>query len=442
MNTPRFGSAWARRHTLPEMVWIQGQLYSGRLPELGAYFTVAHGAADDALFERSFSPSTQRHETPPQIMPISTDSISAKVIEVLKTVAETDEVERNLDLPLYDSQVLDSMKTVELIVAIAQEFGVDISPAEFEREKWATPRLIIADIENRIASVRPWNCPHFFQRPAVRQTLLVLYYLGIIAGADLSLRPRRFLDAALRLPGFLSHGLARTNRSLGAKSHRSGRRTSAKDRTLTYGELRAQSDALAAHLDAAARRQSRARRRHRPQGTGDARRISRRGEKRASLRADRSLHPAPARRADRAKCRRGAHAHPGAGARGSGRAATRPPDRGGSAGEDPYYIIFTSGSTGEPKGVVITLNCLDDIRGLDDRRAEVSRISTETFLNQAPFSFDLSVMDLYLSLATRRHAFQHHQGGHRQSQGLYQAFPRLRHHHLGFDAVFRADVPR
>jgi D-alanine--poly(phosphoribitol) ligase subunit 2 len=83
---------------------------------------------------------------------MSTATISSRLLEVLKTVAETDEVERNLDLPLYDSQVLDSMKTVDLIVAISAEFGIDISPAEFEREKWATPRLIIVDLEGRIAS--------------------------------------------------------------------------------------------------------------------------------------------------------------------------------------------------------------------------------------------------------------------------------------------------
>lgn len=77
---------------------------------------------------------------------------STRLIEVLKNVAETDEVERNLDLPLYDSQVLDSMKTVDLMVAISEEFGIEISPAEFEREKWATPRLIIADVEQRLAS--------------------------------------------------------------------------------------------------------------------------------------------------------------------------------------------------------------------------------------------------------------------------------------------------
>jgi D-alanine--poly(phosphoribitol) ligase subunit 2 len=77
---------------------------------------------------------------------------SDKVIEVLKSVSETDEVQKNLDLPLYGLQILDSMKTVQLIAAFSQEFGIDISPAEFERERWATPRKIIADIENRIGA--------------------------------------------------------------------------------------------------------------------------------------------------------------------------------------------------------------------------------------------------------------------------------------------------
>lgn len=67
--------------------------------------------------------------------------------------------------------------------------------------------------------------------------------------------------------------------------------------------------------------------------------------------------------------------------------------------DDPYYIIFTSGSTGEPKGVVITLGCLTSFcRWMLDEQLLVE--GGEVFLNQAPFSFDLSVMDLYLSLAT------------------------------------------
>lgn len=67
--------------------------------------------------------------------------------------------------------------------------------------------------------------------------------------------------------------------------------------------------------------------------------------------------------------------------------------------DDPWYIIFTSGSTGEPKGVIITHGCLESFVNwiLPEQGFAIGK---ETFLNQANFSFDLSVMDLYSSLTT------------------------------------------
>jgi len=95
--------------------------------------------------------------------------------------------------------------------------------------------------------------------------------------------------------------------------------------------------------------------------------------------------------------------------------------------DDPYYVIYTSGSTGHPKGVQITAAALDhfvdwalslsEIRVSDAERAAAApdgpplssarpkpgseeADTPEVWLNQAPFSFDLSVMDLYGALAS------------------------------------------
>jgi D-alanine--poly(phosphoribitol) ligase subunit 1 len=64
--------------------------------------------------------------------------------------------------------------------------------------------------------------------------------------------------------------------------------------------------------------------------------------------------------------------------------------------DEVFYIIYTSGSTGNPKGVQITAANLQSFT--DWMTGDFPLGEGKVFLNQAPFSFDLSVMDFYPAL--------------------------------------------
>src|SRR5699024_6108876 len=65
---------------------------------------------------------------------------------------------------------------------------------------------------------------------------------------------------------------------------------------------------------------------------------------------------------------------------------------------DIAYTIFTSGSTGEPKGVQINYESLNEFTQWIIHLNKLGR--QQQWLNQAPFSFDLSVMAIYPCLTT------------------------------------------
>jgi D-alanine--poly(phosphoribitol) ligase subunit 2 len=79
-------------------------------------------------------------------------STEHRVLTILAGIADTDEVLRNPDLPVYDLGLIDSLGTVELIAALGAEFGLDLSPAEVDRDLWRTPGRIVAFVERRVAA--------------------------------------------------------------------------------------------------------------------------------------------------------------------------------------------------------------------------------------------------------------------------------------------------
>jgi len=69
--------------------------------------------------------------------------LSLAVLDVVAQVLGTREVIDDPDLPLYEHDLLDSLRTVELIVALSDTFHIQISPA-------ASVRMFVSPI--RLAS--------------------------------------------------------------------------------------------------------------------------------------------------------------------------------------------------------------------------------------------------------------------------------------------------
>lgn len=69
------------------------------------------------------------------------------VLEILEEITETDEVVQNTNIKLFDEGLLDSMATVQLLIEIEEKLDITVPVSEFYRDEWATPEMIITQLE-------------------------------------------------------------------------------------------------------------------------------------------------------------------------------------------------------------------------------------------------------------------------------------------------------
>lgn len=72
-----------------------------------------------------------------------------KVLDLLEEVCEDNAVRDDMELNLFEEDLLDSLAFTELLVAIEEQFGIVISPSEVERKDVETPAKIIELIRAR-----------------------------------------------------------------------------------------------------------------------------------------------------------------------------------------------------------------------------------------------------------------------------------------------------
>jgi len=76
--------------------------------------------------------------------------VAESVLKELEKYTGTDEVRKNLNVELFQEKLLDSLATVELLLALSQDLGIEVAPSEIDRELWATPSKIIQYFEERL----------------------------------------------------------------------------------------------------------------------------------------------------------------------------------------------------------------------------------------------------------------------------------------------------
>ncbi|GEL13296.1 hypothetical protein FC15_GL000448 [Lapidilactobacillus concavus DSM 17758] len=68
-----------------------------------------------------------------------------KIYSILNDLTGEDLTDKG-DTNLFDTGLLDSMATVQLLLEIETEIGVEVPVSEFERSEWETPNKIIAKV--------------------------------------------------------------------------------------------------------------------------------------------------------------------------------------------------------------------------------------------------------------------------------------------------------
>lgn len=74
-------------------------------------------------------------------------NIEETVLAILEEITGTDEVKENREVDLFEEGLMDSLATVQLLVEIEGQLGVQVPVSEFDRDQWNTPNKVIEQVK-------------------------------------------------------------------------------------------------------------------------------------------------------------------------------------------------------------------------------------------------------------------------------------------------------
>lgn len=77
-------------------------------------------------------------------------NLQEKVIEIFEEVLGTDEIAEDLDLDMFENELLDSLAIIEVLLGIEEKLGLSLQPTDLERKDMATVNNLVAFLEPRL----------------------------------------------------------------------------------------------------------------------------------------------------------------------------------------------------------------------------------------------------------------------------------------------------
>ncbi len=72
-----------------------------------------------------------------------------KVLEILIEVTGNDDIQEDLDLNLFEAELLDSLGIIEVLLQIEEKLKIKLQPTDLEREDMSTVNKLTAFLEKR-----------------------------------------------------------------------------------------------------------------------------------------------------------------------------------------------------------------------------------------------------------------------------------------------------
>ncbi len=76
-------------------------------------------------------------------------AVKEEVIDILNTIIGED-ISDQMDDDFFESGLLDSMATVELLLDLEGKFDIQAPVSEFDRKEWNTPNKVVNKVESLI----------------------------------------------------------------------------------------------------------------------------------------------------------------------------------------------------------------------------------------------------------------------------------------------------